>query len=312
MSATFKPVVDPNDTHRLTDEERAGLGPRDPANQTASTNVEIHCYHCGRDDVMQSAYTKGMCVDCYQALVNRNTTLRRLGDPDWKTRAEEHGVALYERLPQESQRDYDIFKVYMMQYPLERPTIKRTAEKLGLAYGTVAECARRCHFKERLDAWMKECDKATLLQRRAEMIEMNDQHIKMASTLRAKLMVAMNMLEPSTLKPSEISQLTKLANSMERDARIDKIAQEEMRADLSKGDGENPELKKGVTSAGDLGEVLAVLMKSGALGDAKSVGVRVSKDKRGREVQEIVVHAGDKPQDAVETDCVEVIDVGEE
>lgn len=311
MSATFEPTVDPNDTHRLTEEEQAGLGARDPVNQLASTSVEIHCPHCGRDHVMQSAYSKGMCVDCYQALANRNTTLYRHGDPDWKAKAQKEGIALYERLPQESQRDYEIFKTYMMMYPLERPTLKKVAERMGLAYGTVTECSMRCHFKERLDAWMRECDKATLLQRRTEMIEMNSQHIKMATTLRSKLLAAMNMLEPGALKPTEIAQLAKLANSMEREARIDQIAQEEMRADLTKGD-ENPDLKKSVTKAGDLGEVLSVLMKSGALGDAKSIGVRMSEDKHGHKTQELVVQAGDPANGIIETDYEEVTDVGEE
>lgn len=311
MSELFEPSVDPNDTHRLTEEEQAGLGPRDPENQLASTSVEIYCPHCGRDHVMQSAYTKGMCVDCYQALANRNTTLYRHGDPDWKSKAEQAGLALYERQPNESARDYEIFKTYMMMYPLERPTLKKTAAKLGLAYETVANTSRRCHFKERLDAWMRECDKATLNQRRNEMIEMNSQHIEMATTLRGKLLAAMNMLEPGSLKPGEIAQLAKLANSMEREARVDQIAQEEMRADLNKGD-ENPDLKKSVTKAGDLGEVLSVLMKSGALGDAKSVGVRVSEDKRGHKVQELVVQAGEKSQDVIETDYAEVIEDGEE
>ena len=311
MSATFEPTVDPNDTHRLTEEELAGLGPRDPANQLASTNVEIHCLHCGRDHVMQSAYTKGMCVDCYQALANRNTTLYRHGDPDWKAKAQKEGIALYERLPQESQRDYEIFKTYMMMYPVERPTLKKVAERMHLSYGTVAECSMRCHFKERLDAWMRECDKATLLQRRSEMIEMNSQHIKMATTLRSKLLAAMDMLEPGALKPTEIAQLAKLANSMEREARVDQLAQEEMRADLTKGD-ENPDLKKSVTKADDLGEVLSVLMKSGALGDARSIGVRVSEDKHGRKTQELVVQASDSVSGIIDTDYTEVIDDGEE
>lgn len=308
---TFIPKVDPNDIHHLTAEEQAGLGARDPQNQDVSTNVEIHCPHCGRDHVMQSAYSRGMCVDCYRAIANRNTALYRHGDPNWKDKAKQLGLALYEKQPDESQRDYDIFKAYMMQYPLSRPTLKRTAEVTGLAYRTVSECASRCHFKERLDAWMQECDKATLLQRRNDMIAMNEQHITMASTLREKLLAAMNLLEPGALKPGEIAQLAKLANSMEREARIDQVAQEELRAELTRGD-ENPDLKKSTTSANDLGEVLSVLMKSGALGDAKTIGVRTSEDRHGRKTQELVVQAGDPADKVIETDYMEVVEDGEE
>jgi hypothetical protein len=53
-------------------------------------------------------------------------------------------------------------------------------------------------------------------------------------------------------------------------------------------------------------------MKSGALGDAKSIGVRMSEDKHGHKTQELVVQAGDQTNGTIETDYTEVIDDGEE
>lgn len=288
MSDVFTPTVDPTDEQRLTPEELDGMGPRDPENANASTGVEIHCHHCGRDDVMQSKYSKTMCVDCYTAYVNRNTVIKVLGDPNWKERAEQAGLNLWDQMPGESNRDYQIFQAYMGLYPAERPTLRRTAEVVGLAYPTVTAASRRGHFSERLDAWIHECDRLTMHQRRNEMIEMNTQHIKMAKKLRAKLNVALDMLKPEQIGPRDIVSLTKLAKDMEREARVDTIAQEEIQADLAKSN-ESKELQKKTTSQGDLGEVLSVLMKSGALGDVGAIGLRTTEDKHGHKTQELVV-----------------------
>ena len=306
MSDVFTPTVDPTDEQRLTPEELDGMGPRDPENANASTGVEIHCHHCGRDDVMQSKYSKTMCVDCYMAYVNRNTVIKVLGDPNWKERAAQAGLNLWDQMPGESNRDYQIFQAYMGLYPAERPTLRRTAQVVGLAYPTVTAASRRGHFSERLDAWIHECDRLTMHQRRNEMIEMNTQHIKMAKKLRAKLNVALDMLQPEQIGPRDIVSLTKLAKDMEREARVDTIAQEEIQADLAKS-SESKELQKKTTSQGDLGEVLSVLMKSGALGDVGAIGLRTTEDKHGRKTQELVVQ---KPGRSADT-LVDVTDVAE-
>lgn len=309
MSDVFTPTVDPTDEQRLTPEELDGMGPRDPENANASTGVEIHCHHCGRDDVMQSKYSKTMCVDCYTAYVNRNTVIKVLGDPNWKERAEQAGLNLWDQMPGESNRDYQIFQAYMGLYPAERPTLRRAAEVIGLAYPTVTAASRRGHFSERLDAWIHECDRLTMHQRRNEMIEMNTQHIKMAKKLRAKLNVALDMLQPEQLGPRDIVSLAKLAKDMEREARVDTIAQEELQADLAKT-SDNKELQKKTTSQGDLGEVLSVLMKSGALGDVGAIGLRTTEDKHGRKTQELVVQKPGRSADTL-AEVVEVTD-GEE
>lgn len=312
MSDVFTPIVDPTDEQRLTPEELDGMGPRDPGNANASTGVEIHCHHCGRDDVMQSKYSKTMCVDCYTAYVNRNTVIKVLGDPNWKERAEQAGLNLWDQMPGESNRDYQIFQAYMGLYPAERPTLRRAAEAVGLAYPTVTAASRRGHFSERLDAWIHECDRLTMHQRRNEMIEMNIQHIKMAKKLRAKLNVALDMLQPEQIGPRDIVSLTKLAKDMEREARVDTIAQEEIQADLAKV-SENKELQKKTTSQGDLGEVLSVLMKSGALGDVGAIGLRTTEDKHGHKTQELVVQKPGRSADAL-VDVTEIAEVtyGEE
>ena len=60
---------------------------------------------------------------------------------------------------------------------------------------------------------------------------------------------------------------------MERKARIDSEAQDDMRRQLLV-DNSNPELKKTQTKQGDLGEVLQILLKAGALKNITTIGVK--------------------------------------
>lgn len=98
----------------------------------------------------------------------------------------------------------------------------------------------------------------------------------MAAKLRAKLSTAIDSIDPYSLKPGEIASLAKLSADMERKARVDTIAQEELRRD-SMIDTENPDLKKSPTKQADLSEVVGILLKAGALGDITQIGVRQTK-----------------------------------
>ena len=98
----------------------------------------------------------------------------------------------------------------------------------------------------------------------------------MAAKLRSKLDKAIDQIDPAALKPGEIASLAKLATEMERKARVDTIAQEELRSDMLV-DTDNPDLKKSPTKQADLGEVVGILIKAGALGDVSQVGVRQTK-----------------------------------
>ena len=288
MSDVYVPHIDENDDQHLTPEELAGEGARDPNNELASTNIEITCLHCGREGVMQSRYSKTMCVDCYQAYASRNTQLKVFGDPKWKEKAEEAGRELWEQLPGESNRSYQIFKVYMSQYPEKRPTLKRTAQLSGFSYGYVSQLARVGHYSERLNAWILECDRATMHERRNEMIAMNNQHIKMAQKLRDKLDRAIDRINPEDLSVKDIGNLAKLANDMERTARVDTIAQQEMQADLAKiGVDGVKALKQNTTSEKDLSEVLSVLINSGAI-NTDAIGVKIT-EKNGTTISELMV-----------------------
>jgi len=261
----------------ITEAERQGLGPRDPEHQTAASGNYITCMHCERDDVPESLFQVGMCVDCYVQMSNRNTKLMRWGNKNWQEDAEAAGVELYEQQPAESPVDYSRFCCYRDMYPSTRPTLKAVAKQLNISYGAVQSTASRWHWRERLIAWIKECDRVTLEQRRQEMISMNQRHIELAEKVDRKIQQALDRMDPASMKPSEVNQLMKTMAQLERESRIDTIAQEELRNEITHG-AENPELKQSPTSQDDFAEILGVLKQAGVLDDSDIGLKKVKKD----------------------------------
>jgi hypothetical protein len=242
-----------------------------------------------------------MCVDCYQAYASRNTALQLFGDPNWKENAAKAGLNLWDQLPGETNKDYALLKQYMSYYPEQRPTLKRVSDDTGVSYHKVVDTARRCHFSERLNAWMQECDRATMHQRRNEIVNMNLENIRIATSIRSKIGAALDLLQPSDLNAKDIASLTKLATEMERDARANNIEQEELRAELAKADG-SKDLKRNKTSEEDLGEVLSVLLNSGALNEG-TIGLRITNDSNGSTTKEIVVQSTNSDVSNIEVEA---------
>lgn len=240
---------------------------------------EIYCYHCGRDNVLESETQKGMCVDCAEALAARKTSLANAEDVNWQERAAEAGLAIYERLPDEPLYDYEVVKCYLSLYPVERPTYKKVAEMLGISPSTVSIVAKRVHLEERFKAWVRDCDKEILAKRRQEMVDMNLQHIEMAAAMRDKMQAAIANLNPLDLSPNEIISMTKLARELEKDARLDAASQEELRSEVLTSSSTASPTQAGtrVVDKQDMSEVLSILLASGALKD-KTVGVRTTQE----------------------------------
>ena len=234
----------------------------------------IKCPRCGQDKP-QARRSPHMCVDCEKAENSRVTYYRQHQD-NWMDVAKEAGLDLWLQQPGETQWEYTIWCAYRDSYPGKKPTLSDVARQLSTTYNVVKKVAQRWSFPVRMQAWMQECDKITLLQRRQEVLDMNKDHVDMAAKLRAKLSSAIDMIDPAALKPGEVASLARLAADMERKARVDTIAQEEMRRDLMT-DTENPELKKSPTKSNDLSEVVGILLKAGALGDITTIGVKETK-----------------------------------
>lgn len=236
----------------------------------------ITCPRCGQYKPAHHI-DQHLCVDCAKAENNRITYFRQHQE-DWINNAKENGLELWVQQPGETQWEFTVWTAYRDSYPGKKPTYSDVARQLNTTYTSVRKIAQRWSFPVRMQAWMKHCDDITLLQRRQEILDMNKDHVDMAARLRAKLSTAIDMIDPLMLKPGEIASLARLASDMERKARVDTIAQEDIRRELMT-DTENPELKKTPTKQSDLGEVVGILLKAGALGDITQIGVKQTETK---------------------------------
>lgn len=246
----------------------------------------ITCRQCGQQKPA-STRTPGWCVDCEKAYNNRYSYMRT-HNSDWVEIAKDNGIELYEHQPGETQLEWTIWQAYRDSYPGAKPSYKAVAEKVGSTYDFVKKTAARWSFNTRMQAWIAECDRVTMAQRRQEVLDMNADHIAMASKLRAKLNVAIDELRPEELKPGEINSLMKTMAELERRAQIDTMTVESQQ---SEGfvDADNPELRKSPTKHNDLSEVVSILLSAGALGDITQIGVRQTETK----VTEIVTKNDD-------------------
>ena len=231
----------------------------------------IQCPKCGQ--YKQAHHIdKHMCVDCSHAESTRITYYRQHQE-DWVAAAKEAGLDLWLQQPGETQWEYTVWCAYRDSYPGKKPSYSSVAQQLSTSTNAVRKIAQRWSFQLRMQAWMSECDSITMAQRRQEILDMNAEHISMAAKLRSKMSVAIDAIQPAELKPGEIATLAKLATELERKARVDTIAQEELRRDMFV-DNENPDIKKSPTKQSDLSEVVDILAKAGVLGNITQIGVR--------------------------------------
>ena len=235
----------------------------------------VKCPRCGQEKTADSR-NPHMCVDCAKAENSRYAYLRAHQD-DWMAAAADAGVDVWLQQPGETQWEYTVWVAYCDSYPGQKPSYQAVAKQLGTTYNVVKKVAQRWTFTARMQAWITECDRVTMAQRRQEILNMNAAHIDMAQRLRDKLSVAIDSVDPATLKPSDIATLAKLSTELERKARVDTIAQDEMRVELLK-DTENPEMKRSPTKQSDLSDVVGILLQAGVLGNNLQVGIRETRE----------------------------------
>lgn len=232
----------------------------------------INCRRCSRSAVPQDQRSAHLCVDCAKA-ENSRVSYYRQHQGDWMVISKESGLDVWEQQPGETQWEFTVWTAYRDTYPGKKPSYTSVARQLDTTYEAVKKIAARWTFQTRMQAWMKHCDDITLVQRTNEILEMNKEHVDMAAALRQKLKIAIAKIDPVAMRPSEISSLLKTMAELERQARIDTIAQEEIKHDLMRDD-DNPSLRKSVTKSSDLKEVIGVLASAGVLGDITQIGVR--------------------------------------
>jgi ribosomal protein L37E len=247
--------------------------------------MDVQCTRCGQVKEAHSV-DKHMCIDCSHAENNRITYYRQ-HQGDWIAEAQEQGLAPWLQQPGETQWEYTIWTAYRDSYPGKKPTLASVALQLNTTYNVVKKVGQRWSFPTRMQLWVSEADRITMIQRKDEILAMNKEHIDMAVDLRDKLKRAIAGISPTELRPSDIASLAKLATELERKARIDTEHQDEMKRALVL-DTVNPDLKKAQTKQDDLSEVVQILLKAGALQGVTGVGLK--------QTTELVVKTGDDKQ----------------
>lgn len=234
-------------------------------------NEVVKCRRCGQEKPADDK-DKHLCVDCAKAERNRYSHLRK-NQGNWMEAAQDAGIDVWLQQPGETQHEYTVWTIFRDAYPGRKLTYAEVAAQAGTTEGAVKSIAQRWSFQARMQAWMTECDRITMIQRREEILNMNAEHIDMARRLRDKMSTAIDNIDPYTVKPSEIGSLMRMATELERTARVDEMSQDEIRRDLVRFDGESPEVKKSPTKQSDMAEVLNILVNTGALGPVQ-VGLR--------------------------------------
>lgn len=244
----------------------------------------ITCPRCG-EKRLSSAVDTHLCEDC------ANEENQRAGhfiqaNRDWIAEAKEQGIDPWLLQPGETQWEYSIWTAYRDCYPGKRPKLVDIARQMNTTYNAVKKIAARWNFPARLQLWIAECDRLTIAQRHSEILDMNQQHIKLANSLRDKLAQAIDNINPLELKPRDISSLVKASADLERRARLDVEAQEESLRQLSVGE-DNAELRKVQPKQGDLQEILQVLAAAGVI----AVGIKET-TKESTTTREIIANKG--------------------
>lgn len=215
------------------------------------------CRKCGTH-LNKSSGDSTLCGECFSKEA-KNTQLAKTTNNSWMDIADECGLALYERQPEETDEEWRIWCKYRDHYPLKLPTWSQLAEECQVSPGTILRVSGRWSFKVRMQSWARAADDASSQQRIEAIREMNKRQVDMSIKLQDKLAKAIDQLDPMLLRPGEIVNLMKASTELER--RI-KLATPEKVDGTVQAAGAS---QKKVTKAEDLGEVIKILSSSGML-----------------------------------------------
>lgn len=238
------------------------------------------CAKCGSEN-NPSPKEPTLCRSCV-AVEKQNTALSRKINSDWMDIAKDLGLEIFERQPEETDTEWRIWDAYRSMYPGKLPTYKELEEIVGISQGTIVKAAQKWSFKVRLASWARYAD-ADIQEKRIIAIRgMNEKHISMAETITEKLKTAIEVLDPTFLKPSEIVSLFKVATELERkavtyvDERVDNMVVE------------TAANSKQLTKPEDISEIVSILQAAGVL-SGKNIGVK--------QTTEFVVKSGGEDDD---------------
>lgn len=225
------------------------------------------CEKCGAEENPSKDNPK-ICRAC-AALNKQNSSLSMKVNSNWMEIAQELGLEIFERQPEETDTEWRIWDAYRSMYPAKLPTYSELSRMVDMSTGTVVKASQKWSFKVRLAAWARYADADIQEKRIVAIRDMNEKHITMATNITDKLKTAIEKINPDMLKPGEIVSLFKIATELERkavtyvDAKVDNIVVEA---------GAN---SKQLTKPEDISEIVGILQAAGMLNN-KNIGVKTT------------------------------------
>lgn len=239
----------------------------DAAWELVGADGKWRCAECG-SPTNRSIKNPQLCGTCWQKSVERTELMKRTNE-GWMEQAEQLGLALYERQPEETDNEWIVWEKYRSYYPLKMPTWAALARELGVSASFVIKTSQRWNFKSRMIQWAKAVDGDGQEKRIKEIRALNQKQMDMAKRLTEKVSQAIDMVDPALLRPGEIVNLAKFATELER--RTTEYIEEKVESTAVETQSTN----KIRTKAEDLSEVMSILQQTGVItpGGPKVVGV---------------------------------------
>lgn len=225
------------------------------------------CARCGSTS-HKSKKDSSLCEPCSR--VNAQSATKALThNSNWMELAEEIGLEIFERQPEETDIEWRIWSTYRNYYPLKLPTTAELAARVGCGASQVVRAMSKWSYKVRLIAWARYTD-ADIQERRIQAVrEMNTNQLEMAKTIQDKLKTAIGLLQPETLRPNELVNLFKVSTELER--RVTEYVEERVESTATQSSTKQQEM----TKPEDINEIVAILRQTGML-DNRTIGVETT------------------------------------
>lgn len=193
---------------------------------------------------------------------------KTVASQDWQSLSRALGLELYERQPEESDNEWYAWITYRDYYPSKLPTMSELAKKTSSTVATLMRYSQKWNWKVRMIHWARAIDAENMSIRRDAIKEMNKKQLAIANTMMDKLTEAMDYLDPTIMKPSEITNMLKVASGMQKEINTyieDKIEQPALDAGTIK--------QSQVTKKENVSEIAQILASVGLL-DGKMLGIK--------------------------------------
>lgn len=244
------------------------------------------CRRCGRPfdigGVTRSPDNRDFCIKCARK-ERTELVASKENNSGWMQLAMEACIPLWEQQPNESSDEYELWCSYRDLWPEVRPTITKVASASNVSVQVVQKAFNRWTWTARLQAWIREVNADRVAELRASRRQMVADHISLGEKMRAKMLVAVDNLDPEDVTPSELVALLKETQRLEQTSRESLDALEaETASDIdnmpeglfASADSESRGNSRGLTNEG-ISEVVNILQAAGVLQvSGAKVGVR--------------------------------------